>query len=199
MKVRLSTVIYLLIITILVAALGTVTYLGFIKEDNKNTIENNKIIEETEEKTNSTKITYTNNDIKGCYTGTETFNNEETWNYCLVLYEDGIFQCSGWADGYDYCIDRYGIYTIEDNILKLNYLFRCGTDTSASVDVEHGECSIGNNNTIHFVYNFEDEYGQERVHYLDLQRETDSEYRWQPDRFYLILNEYKIYNSVFGR
>lgn len=48
-KVRLSTVVFLLIIVALVVALGVVYYLGFVKKDNSNT-NNNKIA--NEEKTN---------------------------------------------------------------------------------------------------------------------------------------------------
>ena len=188
LKVRLSTVVCVFIILVLIVTLGVVYYLGFVKNDNtKNMIANGEVAEK-----NNENIQYTYEEIKGLY----TYKNQGH-EYSLYLWENGTFQYEhsfNSSDGYGH-EGRIGNYIIEDNVIKLNYLFSTGTDTSLSVTKGNKELKINSHDTITFTNS--DFNNDKIVLKKDNDRQNNELYK-NHDFFYLI-NEYCIFNKYNGR
>lgn len=200
-KVRLSTVVCVFIILVLVVALGVVYYFWFVKSDNSNNMiangevaekNNISVNEQMPEENNDENIKYTYEEIKGLY----TYTNEES-SYSLYLWENGTFQYEHFYD----TSNEYGgggiigNYIIEDNVIKLNYLFTTGTDISLSVTKGNKELKIDSYESITFT---DADFNNNKI---VLKKDNDKENNelYKNHDFFYLINEYCIFNKYNGR
>lgn len=218
-KVRLSTVVCVFIILVLVVALGIVYYLGFVKNDNANNMivngevaqKNNNVEENVEdrngelteknnialneqvtEENNNENIKYTYEEIKGLY----TYTNEES-SYSLYLWENGTFKYEhsfDSSDGHGH-EGRIGNYIIEDNVIKLNYLFSTGTDISLSVTKGNKELKIDSYDRITFT---DSDFNNNKI-LLKKDNDKENNELYKNHDFFYMINEYCIFNKYNGR
>lgn len=126
-----SNVVVILLVVII---LGLVGFIVYDKVLNKTDLENNNI-SNNQEQIAEQKVVYSYNAIKGLYTYESNMKTQNNFNYEyeLYLYENGTFIYYEFEGLKSRAI---GNYTIVDNKIILNELFRTGTDVGIKVNKE---------------------------------------------------------------
>ena len=148
----------------------------------KNNIASNEQV--TEENSNENQYTYEK--IKGLY----TYTNEES-AYSLYLWENGTFKYENFfdsSDGYGGG-GRIGNYIIEDNVIKLNYMFSTGTDASLTVTKGNKELKIDAYDRITFT---DEDFNNNKIL---LKKDNNNKEDNELYDFYHYINEYIIFNK----
>ena len=136
-----TLILFLVVIIIIMAVVIGLLLTGTIKLNSKTVNNDSKVTTNDNSNSNNSSevVSYNYSDIKGLYKASYEFTSEElgeegnnkvSANYYLYLYENGTFtyrMSIVSPMGYN------GNYTIVENKIILNYLFKTASDTSLTV------------------------------------------------------------------